>query len=179
MAEEKKEKWTNYLAITTVLIAVCATLSTFKGSGYSNKSLMSQAKASDQWSFYQAKSMKGYIFQMQKDKFELESELIAKSKGSEDIIAKYKAKIDDYGKKIKQYEIDKEQITNEAKKFEAEKEEFKIHSAAFGEAVIFLQISILLSSISMLAKRKNVWYLSLIVGAMGAFYFFNGFFLFI
>ena len=28
MAEEKKEKWLNYLALTTVIFAVCATLST-------------------------------------------------------------------------------------------------------------------------------------------------------
>jgi hypothetical protein len=99
MADEKKEKWMNYLAITTVLIAVCATLSTFKGGGYSTKSLMSQTKASDQWSFYQAKSMKGYMFQMQKDNFELEQQMIGKSNGSEDIKAKFQAKIDDYDKK--------------------------------------------------------------------------------
>jgi len=179
MAEEKKEKWLNYLAITTVLIAVCATLSTFKGGGYSTKSLMSQSKASDQWSFYQAKSMKGYMFQMQKDNFELEKEMLSKSKASEDIQTKFQAKIDDYDKKIKQYEADKEQISNEAKKFEAEKDEFKKHSTEFGFAVIFLQISILLSSISMLAKQKLVWYLSLVVGVVGVFYFFNGFFLFI
>jgi hypothetical protein len=33
MAEEKKETWLNYLALTTVILAVCATLSTFKGGG--------------------------------------------------------------------------------------------------------------------------------------------------
>jgi hypothetical protein len=179
MAEEKKEKWLNYLAISTVLIAVCATLSTFKGSGYSNKALMSQTKASDQWAFYQAKSMKGYMFQMQKDNFELESEMVSKSKGSEDIRTKFQSKMDEYDKKIKQYEIEKEQISNEAKKFEAEKDLFKLHSSAFGIAVIFLQISILLSSISMLAKKRMVWYLSLAVGIIGVFYFCNGFFLFI
>jgi hypothetical protein len=179
MAEEKKEKWMNYLAITTVLIAVCATLSTFKGGGYSTKSLMSQTKASDQWSFYQAKSMKGYMFQMQKDNFELEQQMIGKSNESEEIKAKFQGKIDDYDKKIKQYETEKEQISNEAKKFEAEKDEFKKHSTEFGFAVIFLQISILLSSISMLAKQKLVWYLSLAVGVVGVFYFLNGFFLFI
>jgi hypothetical protein len=31
MADEKKEPWLNYLALTTVIIAVCATLSTFRG----------------------------------------------------------------------------------------------------------------------------------------------------
>ena len=40
MAEEKKEQWLNYLALTTVIFAVCATLATFKGgSGYQPASL--------------------------------------------------------------------------------------------------------------------------------------------
>jgi len=65
MAEEKKEPWLNYLALTTVILAVCATLATFKGGGYSTRSVMSQTRASDQWAFYQAKSIKGYIYEMQ------------------------------------------------------------------------------------------------------------------
>jgi Domain of unknown function (DUF4337) len=62
MAEEKKEPWLNYLALTTVILAVCATLSTFKGGGFSTRSVLSQTQASDQWAFYQAKSIKGYLY---------------------------------------------------------------------------------------------------------------------
>jgi hypothetical protein len=179
MSEEKKEKWTNYLAITTVLIAVCATLSTFKGGGYSNKSLMSQSKASDQWSFYQSKSLKSYIFEMQKDNIVLQRDLTDKTKNSFEVIKKYDDKIALYSKKIAQYEKEKQGISVDAKKYEAERDDCKLHSSAFGIAVIFLQISILLSSISALTKKEYVWYLSLAVGVVGIFYFFNGFFLFI
>jgi hypothetical protein len=42
MAEEKKEKWMTYMAITSILIDVAATLSTFKGGGFSTKSLLNQ-----------------------------------------------------------------------------------------------------------------------------------------
>ena len=56
--EDKKDPWLNYLALTTVIFAVCATLSTFKGGGYSTRSVISQAQASDQWAYYQAKSGK-------------------------------------------------------------------------------------------------------------------------
>jgi len=48
MAEENKERWFTYMAITIVLIAVAATLSTFKGGGYSTKSLLNQTQANDQ-----------------------------------------------------------------------------------------------------------------------------------
>jgi len=62
--EDKKEPWLNYLALTTVVLAVCATLATFKGGGYSTRSVISQAQASDQWAFYQAKAMKGYQWEV-------------------------------------------------------------------------------------------------------------------
>jgi hypothetical protein len=179
MAEEKKEKWMTYLSITTVLIAVCATFSTFKGGGYGTKSLMSQTRASDQWAYFQSKSIKSYIFGMQKDNLELQRFAIANTNTSKELIEKYDKQISEYGKKIEQYEADKEKASAEAKAFEKERDDCKVHSAAFGIAVIFLQISILLSSISALAKRRFVWYISLIVGIVGVFYFFNGFFLFV
>ncbi len=62
MAEEKKELWLNCLALTTVILAVCATLSTFKGGGYSTRSVLAQSQAADQWSYFQAKGIKGYLF---------------------------------------------------------------------------------------------------------------------
>jgi hypothetical protein len=58
MAEEKREPWLNYLALATVVLAFCATLSTFKGGSYSTRSVLSQAQAANQWASYQAKSIK-------------------------------------------------------------------------------------------------------------------------
>jgi hypothetical protein len=49
MAEEKKEPWLNYLALTTVILAVCATLSIFKGCGFSTRSVLNQSHAANQW----------------------------------------------------------------------------------------------------------------------------------
>lgn len=72
MVEEKKEKWLNYVALATVVLAVCATLSTFKAGGYSTRSVLSQTQASDQWAYFQSKSIKGYIYELQRDKLALE-----------------------------------------------------------------------------------------------------------
>src|SRR6185369_3529307 len=99
MAEEKKETWLNYLALTTVILAVCATLSTFKGGGYSTRSVMSQTQASDQWAFFQSKSIKSYIYEMQRDKLQLELKALG-GKLSKDASDEYAKKIDDYTKKI-------------------------------------------------------------------------------
>ena len=177
MAEEIKEKWTTYLALTTVLIAVCATLSTFKGGGYGSKSLMNQTLASDQWSLYQSKSIKSYIFENQIDNLDIQKDLVAPT--NKEAIAKYQAKIDNYKEKLSQYDKDKAVSMKKARAYEDDSKMCKTHGDAFGIAVIFLQISILLSSIAALTKRKMVWYFSLMVGVVGVFYFFNGFFLFV
>ena len=178
MAEEKKEKWLSYLALTTVILAVCATLSTFKGGAFSTRSVLAQSQASDQWAYYQAKSIKGYIYETQKEKLELE----LKSSGAKmpkSLAQEFEQKIDDYSKKIKKYDEEKKQIENDARKFEGVKDDAQKHSQIFGMAVIFLQIAILLSSIAALLKKKIVWILGLLVGVVGLVYFANGFSLFI
>jgi hypothetical protein len=175
MAEEKtvKEKWTNYLALSTVLIAVCATLSTFKGGGFSTKSLMNQTQAANQWSYFQSKSIKGYIFESHKSDLEFQKSLLAQSETEK--AAKYDEMIQDLQKKVDKYEKEKTEIKAAAEEFEKVRDDCKLHSASFGIAVIFLQVAILLSSIAALMKRKPLWYLSLVVGIVGIVYFLNGF----
>ena len=178
MAEEKKEKWLNYLALSTVIFAVCATLSTFKGGGYGSKALLNQTKESSEWSYFDSKSIKSYIFENQRDNLELQKEIIAKSSNNKDDIAKYDAKIAYYGKKLKQYAHEKDSISNIAKSYDTQIKQCQDHSGNFGLAVIYLQVTILLSSIAGLLKKKPVWYLSLVIGAVGILYFINGFKLF-
>lgn len=168
------ESWLNYLALTTVILAVCATLATFKGGGYSTKSVMSQSQASDQWAYFQSKGIKEYLYTMQKEKLELEL-LGLPNNASSDLTNAYKEKIAAYKEKIEKYEKERVEIEQKAKDLESARDEAQQHSKAFGMAVIFLQISILLSSIAGLLKKKVVWYLSLITGLMGILYFTDGF----
>jgi uncharacterized membrane-anchored protein len=178
MAEEKKEPWLNYLALTTVILAVCATLSTFKGGGFSTRSVLTQSHAANQWAYYQAKSIKGYLHELEKEKLELELKVMG-SKASKSIIDEYKKKIESYSDNIKKYDEEKAQIQKDARKYEALHDDAQKHAQIFGIAVIFLQIAILLSSIAALMKKKPVWVLGLILGACGIVYFINGFFLFL
>lgn len=170
MAEEKKEPWLNWLALTTVIFAVCATLATFKGGGYSSRSIMSQSQASDQWAFYQAKAIKAYLYQLQVEKLELE--LPGVSQGMEEA---YRTKIVDHRKKLEKYEQEKLAIQQEARQLESVRDEAQTHSRAFGIAVIYLQIAILLSSVAGLLKKKPVWFAGIASGLVGIAYFADGF----
>ena len=176
MAEEKKEPWLNYLALTTVIFAVCATLSTLKGGGFGSRAIMSQAQASDQWSYFQSKSIKGYVYELQKEKFEMD--LKAAKGASRALHEEYEKKIDGYGQKIKKYDDEKSEIKKKAEDLEKTRDEAQKHSGAFGLAAMFLQIAILLSSIAALMKRKLFWFLGMAAGCFGLVYFVNGFLLF-
>lgn len=176
MADDKKEPWMNYLALTTIIFAVCATLSTFKGGGYSTKSVLSQEQASNKWSYFQSKSLKLYLHETQKDLLTLEKMKIAP--GDTKTIAAYQAKIDEYDSSVKRYESEKGDIKKEAEKLETLRDDAQQHSKRFGMAVIFLQIAILLSSIAALVKRKYIWVLGMIIGTVGLLYFINGFWVF-
>ncbi|MDA8099534.1 MAG: DUF4337 domain-containing protein [Nitrospiraceae bacterium] len=174
MAEEKKEPWLNYLALTTVVFAVCATLSTLKGGGFSTRSVMSQSQASDLWSYYQSKSIKGYLYELQKEKLELD----ARTMKSGSLKADLDKRIVAYGEKIKRYDDEKAEIKKKAEELETRRDEAAKHSGAFGLAAMFLQIAILLSSIAALMKQKYFWIIGMAGGCIGIVYFLNGFFLF-
>ena len=177
MAEEVKEKWLNYVALTTVIFAVCATLATFNGAKYSTRSVLSQTQAANQWAYYQSKSIKGYIYENQMETIELEMKK-SKGKSSQSLMDEYEKKMSYYKQKIKKYDEEKAAISKEARKLESVRDDAQKHTGIFGIAVIFLQIAILLCSIAALMKKKPLWLLGCVTGIAGAVYFVNGFLLF-
>ena len=172
MAEEKKEGWLNLLALTTVILAVCATLATFKGGGYSTRTVLRQNQASDQWAHYQAKGIKGNLYEVEALRLKRDLELAPRA--STAILEKALA---DAEKKVTTYDGEKAEILAQARSLEQERDDALRHGAPFGLAVIFLQIGILLSSIAALLKKKPIYFAGLAVGVVGLVYFANGFFL--
>lgn len=178
MTDEKKEPWLNYLALSTVLLAVCATLATFKGGQYSTRAVLAQTQTANMWAYYQAKSIKSHTYEIQKERLEHELETRT-PKPSPAIVETYGKRIEDYTKKLKKYDIEKTEIEKEARALDKIKDDALRHSSPFGIAVIFLQIAIMLSSIAALMKKKPVWYLGLATGMVGIFFFLDGFLTFL
>lgn len=172
MADDKKEPWLSWLALTTVLLAACATLATFKGGGYSTKSLLAQTQASDQWAFYQSKSLKGYLSEMERDMLQLQLGNAATN------AAAWQTRLDTLDKRIKRYEDERKKIETGAHDLEKLRDANAAHGRQFGIAVIYLQLAILLSSIAALLKKKPLWVLGLVLGVVGVVCFANGFYLF-
>jgi hypothetical protein len=141
MVDEPKTKWLNWLAITTIIFSACATLSTFKGSSFSTKSILAQANASNTWAYFQSKSVKQHAYELQRDVLELQV-LSVQGEQAETC----KAKIEEYNKEIKRYDGEKAQAMIEARAFEQTRADFQMKSASFGMAVVYLQVAIMFST---------------------------------
>jgi hypothetical protein len=71
-AEQRRARWIVHLSFSTALIAVLAAIAALESGTFSNEALLqkneallAQSKASDQWAYYQAKSVKGTIYASQ------------------------------------------------------------------------------------------------------------------
>ncbi len=170
--QEKKEPWLNQMALSTIIFAVCATLSTFKGGSYSTQSVIQQALASDQWNFYQAKSMKQHLYELQTDQLKLQSAALPANHPAR---ADFEAQIHKDEEQTARYAREKEDIRAKAQAFEAQRDEAKKHNVPFGRAVLLLQVTILLSSVAGLVKSRPVWLAALPIGVAGLACFADGF----
>src|ERR1039457_3325425 len=146
--KEKRERWTKYVSLTMVVIAVLAAIATLKGGGFSTRTLkemneatFNQTQASDQWSFYQAKSIKQNLYEIELD------HLTAAPSPDTAAVAKMKAKVD-------KYDNDKADITALAKKFEDARDAARKtatvsaeHSKQMGLAITLFQVAIALGAV--------------------------------
>lgn len=157
--------WTKYLSVSTALIAVVAAISSLMSGSNSNEAILekseamlNQSLASDQWAYYQAKSVKGALASNQ-------AQIVADTKP--DVAAKLVAESKRYqgeGEKIKEKATELEEHVKENNK---ECKELMERHHKFAITVTLLQIAIALSAIAALTKRKPMWYVGLAVSAVG------------
>src|ERR1700716_2251551 len=60
-AEHSGETWISWVALSTAILAVLAAIAGLLSGKHANEAMMSQIEASDQWGYYQAKSIKASV----------------------------------------------------------------------------------------------------------------------
>lgn len=168
-----KEKWTQGVALTTTILAVCAALSTLKGGGYSSKTLLQTTLETNKWAHFQSKSTKQHICETQKDLLEIQKS-INRDPETAKLIDEKLAKCNE---DIERYDKEKGEIRAEAESMAEKEQVYMNHGKNFGYASMFLQIGIMLSGVGALTKRKYMWFLGIGVGIAGIIYLTNGFWL--
>ena len=116
---------------------------------------MSQIEASDQWSYYQAKSIKASVLDA---KMALSTAPDEKDR-----------------EKAARYEEEQNEIKKEAESKQTEaKTNFHQHEV-FARAVTMFQIAIAIAAISALTKKRKFWFVSLLFGIAGCVFLVLGF----
>ncbi len=173
MAAEAQEKWLKWVALTTTILAVCAAIGSLKGGGYSTQTQLMTTKENNKWSYFQSKSIKQHVTEMERDLLKLE---LAKSDAPA-VQASVQQQLKVVEENIARYDQEKAGIKAEAEAISGKQDELKRHGGNFGLAVMFFQIAIMLSAIGSLLKQRAAWLAGLAMGAAGLVYFVNGFFL--
>jgi Domain of unknown function (DUF4337) len=164
-AEEIKEKWTLYVALSTAFMAVLAAVAGLLAGHHANEALVARVKASDQWNFYQSKNLKQEIV-VNTDKI---LQAIGPAKTGETPLP-----IEDHSKDIARYEKEKEEIKRTAEEAEKESEGHLAKHVPLASAVTAFQIAIAISAIAILTRRKVLWVGGLVLTCIGIVFFVLG-----
>src|SRR6266568_7361556 len=139
--------WISWVALSTAILAVLAAIAGLLSGRHVNEAMMNQIEASDQWSYYQAKSIKATV---------LDAKISLAGTPNES----------DQSKRDR-YEKEQEEIKSEAEHKEAEaKSHFHKHEVFAGGVTMF-QIAIAIAAISALTKKRRFWIVSLLFGIVG------------
>lgn len=155
--EHARDPFDKVIAGTMAIIAALLAVVSVAGQHYNTEQLLSQERASDEWAHSQAKDIRHYVADATKD-------LLAQSHAASEVIGRYK-------EDSARYKKDQLDIGKQAMKYEEERDVSaeKAHKFHFGE--VFLEVSIVMLSLSILTKRRMLAYVggvSAIVGAVWA-----------
>src|SRR6266446_316658 len=148
-------KWITAAATTAAILAAFAAAAGALATSHLTQSTLIRIKANDDWNYYQAKSIKSSL-------------LDAKIYSAQ--LSKVEPRKSDLDKKS-EYAREMPEIQSSAKALEKlSKEHLKTHETFEGAATLF-HIAIAIVAISVVAKRKEFWFLSMAGGAVGILFF--------
>lgn len=175
MTDVLPEKWMKGIAITTTILAVVASIASSRSAFFIAKAQLLTALEGSQWAYYQAKSIKQDVFETQLKAFQV-GMIGSTTPEQRNLLSQ---NVQDFSKDIARYEKEKADIKKQAEGTEKENALVGRRGSQFSLAVVFSQIGIMLSSVGALLKRKEMWIVGLIIGAISLVFLANGFLLFL
>jgi glutamine synthetase type III len=146
------------VSLTMAVLAVCVAVVSLLGHRAHTEEVVLQAKASDQWAYYQAKSIR-----------EHEDVLFTELAGvvtSNDATAAAKV-CQKFEQEAERYKHDKDEIKGEADKLEGEVILEQRRADRYDLAEVFLEIGLVVTSITLLSGRRIFWHLGIVLGVVG------------
>lgn len=155
--KEQREAWTKYVSLTVVIVAVIAAIASQFAGKYSSRAQMSQAQASDQWAFYQAKAIKQHL-----DETAL-AQLIRLGATNDGESARMMTKL---RADLARYDQEKADLKAKAEALEKTRDDAGRRGGRMGLAVSWFSVAIATASICMVTRKKTMWFVSMILAAL-------------
>jgi Domain of unknown function (DUF4337) len=155
---EKHHPLTVPVTVTIAIIAVLGAIVTLLGHRSHTEELLLQAKASDQWAYYQAKNIRLHEMEAVADM------LAVLSPSDKEKVATVHEK---YVKEVERYEKDKDTISDQAKELEAERDKVSHRADRFDAGEVFLEMGLVICSITLLTKKRFFWFSGITIAAVG------------
>jgi hypothetical protein len=174
--EHAENTFSRRVALVTAVYAVVLAIAALGGNHAMKEMLLSQQQSSDQWAFYQAKVIREHLYRGQK--LRLEADLVERDAtlkpAAREKLEALLAKLDE---EEKRYNTEKKDIEKEAKALEHQRNGFAARDPYFLVAEALLQIAIVMSSVSILARSRLIFSFSLALAVIGAVLTANGYFM--
>ena len=146
------------VSITMSILAVLIAGATLLSHRAHTEELLLQTQATDQWAYYQAKNGRYHGMQNTADVI---ATMIPQEK------EKAEAKLKKYDSEIERYDSDKEDISEKAKELEKERDLLSRRADRYDGGEAFLEIGLVICSITMLTKQKGFWFAGMLLGMGG------------
>lgn len=156
------------VSITLSILAVLVAAVTLLGHRAHTEELLLQAQASDQWAYYQAKSIRSVQTKTTADIVEV---------GTVKDAGKAATVEEKYKKEAERYDREKDEISEKARELEKERDVFRRRADRFDAGEGFLEVGLIICSITMLTKKRGFWISGILVGAVGIVAALSGMFL--
>ena len=146
------------VSITMAILAVLVAVVSLLGHRAATEAVLNQSRASDQWAYYQAKNIRGH-----EDKLFGNLTAIVPAANAE-ALTKIR---EDYLQEAERYKDEQKEIEADARKLEEEvKLELK-RADRFDLGEVFLEVALVITSITLLSRRRVFWMLGLCLGVIG------------
>ena len=156
--EHEEGPFTLPVTVTLSILAVLVAMVTLLGHRAHTEELLLQAKASDQWAYFQAKNIRLR-----------ETQSVADILGALAPADKEKtaAVHEKYLTEVERYEKEKDQISEQAKDFEKERDLVQRRADRYDAGEVFLEIGLIICSFTLLTKKKGFWFAGIVLGLVG------------
>jgi hypothetical protein len=146
------------VSLTMAVLAVVVATVSLLGHRTHTEEVILQNRSSDEWAYYQAKNIRRHADQMFVD---LSSLMAAKDS---DQLAKLQAR---YSDEAKRYSDEQKELQAEATHLEDETHLASHKADRYDLSEVFLEISLVVTSITLLSKKRGFWYGGIVLGVIG------------